>query len=127
MEIGVQLKRQRIKHIVSSYQLDGNESDPFDRALERLLDHYPLPLIELALVETLVNSWLQVPLLRGCKFLEQAQEQLQAWEQQMLHPDSATRQYVSAILPEQFQQITGLDPAPIFGFNTARAQPPIHS
>jgi len=127
MEIGAQLKRQRIKHIVSSYQLDGDETEAFDRALELLLNHYPLPLIELALVETLVDGWLQVPLLRGCKFLDKAHEQLQAWESQILQPDSITAPCTSTISPEQFQQITGLDPAPIYGASQPASPPPIHS
>ena len=127
MEIAAQLRRQRIKHIVSSYQLDGDETEAFDRALELLLNHYPLPLIELALVETLVDSWLQIPLLRGCNFLDKAHEQLQAWESQILQPDSITAPCTSTISPEQFQQITGLDPAPIYGASQTASPPPIHS
>jgi hypothetical protein len=127
MEIGAQLKRQRIKHIVSSYQLDGDETEAFDRALERLLNHYPLPLIELALVETLVDRWLHVPLLRGCKFLDKAHEQLQAWENQILQSDSVAPPCTSTISPEQFHQITGLDPAPIYGASQPVSPPPIHS
>lgn len=127
MEIGAQLKRQRIKHIVSSYQLDGDETEAFDRALELLLNHYPLPLIELALVETLVDGWLHVPLLRGCKFLDKAHEQLQAWENQTLQPDLVAPSCISSISPEQFQQITGLDPSPIYGISQPASPPPIHS
>lgn len=127
MELGVQLKRQRIKHIVSSYRLDSNETEAFDLDLELLISHYPLPLIELAIVETLVDGWLQVPLLRGCKFLDKAQQQLQDWENQSLQHGSVTQHCFSTVSPEQFQQITGLDPAPIFGANVSTAQPPICS
>jgi len=116
MELGVQLNWQRIKHIVSSYQLDGNDREAFERDLHLLFAHYPSPLIELALVETLVDAWLQVPLLRGCKFLAKAYELLKHWEKQaFLQGDSLTRQCATTISPDQFQQITGLDPAPIFG------------
>lgn len=127
MEIGAQLKRQRIQHIISSYQLAGNETEAFDRDLELLLDHYPLPLIELALVETLVAHWLQVPLLRGCKLLNKVHKQLQMWKTQALQHDAAAQQCISAVSPEQFQQITGLDPTPIFGANFSTPQPPIRS
>jgi hypothetical protein len=127
MELGAQLKRQRIKHIVSSYQLDGNETEAFDQALELLLNHYPLPLIELALVETLVDGWLHMPLMRGCKFLAKAYEQLQTWENQTLQCDSSALLYISTISPEQFQQLTGLDPAPIYGSSLPVTQPPIRS
>lgn len=127
MEIGAQLKRQRIKHIVSSYQLGGNEPEAFDLALELLIDRYPLPLIELALVEALVEGWLQVPLLRGCKFLDKVHVQLQAWENQTLQHEVAAQPCASAISPEQFQQLTGLDPTSIFGASVPASQPPIHS
>ncbi|XGV95651.1 MAG: hypothetical protein ACAF41_23275 [Leptolyngbya sp. BL-A-14] len=116
MELGAQLNRQRVKHIVSSYQLDGHDKEAFDQDLHVLLDHYPSPLIELALVETLVDSWLKVPLLRGCAFLAKAYELLKQWEEQaLLQGDSLTRQRATTISPDQFQQITGLDPTPIFG------------
>ncbi|QZZ19876.1 hypothetical protein J5X98_21600 [Leptothermofonsia sichuanensis E412] len=117
MELGEQLSRQRVKHIVSSYQLEGNEAETFNSSLEDLLRAYSAPLIELALVEVLVDSWLQVPMAKGCRFLTKVQEHLKAWEGQEI---------VSAIAPEQFQQITGLDPTPIFGpTGMPASQPPI--
>jgi hypothetical protein len=106
MEIREQLSRQRVKHIVSSYQLGGDEVTRFDGYLEDLLQNYPRPLIELALVETLVDAWLVIPMVRGMAFLSQAHDKLRVWESQPI---------VSTVTPEQFQQIAGLDPAPIFG------------
>lgn len=106
MEIWQQLSRQRVKHIVSSYQLHGNEANQFDRYLEDLFAVYPCPLIELALVETLIDTWLAVPFARGVEFLTQAHNKLKQWDVQPI---------VSTITPEQFQQISGLDPTPIFG------------
>lgn len=106
MELREQIKQQRVKHIVSSYQLAGEETEAFNHYLNELLHLYPTPLIELALVETLVDSWLRLPMQRGCEFLTQAHEQLKAWE---------SRRVTSTIAPLQFQQITGLDPSPIFG------------
>jgi hypothetical protein len=106
MEIWEQLSQQRVKYIISSYQLSGNEVDQFNIYLEELLQIYPPPLIELALVETLVDQWSSVPMLKGVKFLTQAHNKLKTWENQPI---------VSTITPAQFQQIAGLDPTPVFG------------
>ncbi len=106
MKLGEQLNRQRVKHIISSYQLEGNEPEAFNQYLEDLLRIYPSPLIELALVETLIDHWLKVPMIKGYEFLTKVHEQLKNWEGEEI---------VSAIAPEQFQQITGLDPTLIFG------------
>ena len=106
MEIWQQLSRQRVKHIVSSYQLAGDEVNQFESYLEDLLNRYPCPLIELALIETLIDNWLSVPLTRGIEFLTQTHNKLKLWD---------TQPIVSTITPEQFQQISGLDPTPIFG------------
>lgn len=125
MEIGAQLNQQRVKHIISSYQLSGNDAEAFEHDLDLLLTHYPSPLVELALVETLVDSWLQVPMVRGCAFLAKAYAQLKRWEAQatlQLDPvDPAISESVYTISPEQFQQITGLDPSPIFGSSSVLA------
>lgn len=108
MELREQLKQHRVKYIVSSYLLAGDESEAFDRYLNGLLRIYPAPLIELALVEILVASWMRVPMPRGCAFLEKAHRLLTDWE---------TGAIVPSIASEEFQQITGLDPSPIFGSN----------
>ncbi|HEY9623031.1 MAG TPA: hypothetical protein V6C78_21935 [Crinalium sp.] len=106
MDIHEQISRQRVKHIVSSYQLGGSETSQVEAYLDDLLSVYPSPLIELALIETLVDRWLTIPMVKGVDFLAQAQEKLKTWQSQPI---------VSTITPEQFQQITGLDPAPVFG------------
>lgn len=122
MEIQEAVERQRVKYIISSYCLDEANSQRFDDYLETLLAHYPLPLIELALVETLTHNWLQVPMKRGYEFLAQAHEQLQTWEQYaLIAAEAAPCTIASTITPEQFQQITNLDPSPIFGI-TDRSQ-----
>lgn len=113
MELQDQLNRQRVKHIISSYQLAGQESAQFDPYVDDLLNTYPSPLIELAIAETIVDNWATVPLVRGVKFLKQAHSRLQHWENQPI---------VSTLTPEQFQQITGLDPTPVFG--SAELPPP---
>lgn len=112
MEIREQLSRQRVKYIVSSYRLDGEEAESFGSYLDELCQIYPMPLIELALTETLVDHWSSVPLVRGITFLTQAHDKLKAWESQPI---------ISTLSPEQFHQITGLDPAPVFG---STEQPP---
>jgi hypothetical protein len=107
MEIQEQISRQRVKHIVDSYQLQSDDGETFDDYLEELMQIYPLPLIELAIAETLVDNWLNVPLVKGVSFLAQVHQRLKSWE--------ASPSIVSTITPEQFQQITGLDPSPVFG------------
>ena len=106
MEIWQQLSQQRVKHIFSSYDLSGTEVNLFNSYLEELFEIYPCPLIELALIETLIDNWLSVPLVRGVEFLTQTRDKLKAWE---------TQPIVSTVTPEQFQQISGLDPTPVFG------------
>ncbi len=106
MELQDQLSLQRVKHIVSSYQLEGDEADYFGTYLETLLKTYPTVLLELALAETLVDGWLTTPLERGLKFLAKAHKKLKAWEADAI---------AYTITPDQFQQITGLDPTPVFG------------
>lgn len=101
-----QVNQQRVQHIVTLYQLAGDDCAPFNRALEILIGVYVAPLIELALVETLVDCWLTVPIPRGLAFLHQVQERLHQWESQPI---------ISTLTPAQFHQVTGLDPAPVFG------------
>ena len=113
MELREQVNQQRVKHIISSYHLAGNHPVEMDGYLEELFQTYATPLIELALVETLVDHWLQLSTVRGIEFFRQAHAKLKDWE---AHP------IVSTITPDQFQQITGLDPSPIFG--SAEVPPP---
>ncbi|MDJ0702946.1 MAG: hypothetical protein QNJ46_06655 [Leptolyngbyaceae cyanobacterium MO_188.B28] len=116
MEIEQQINQQRVKHVVSSYQLEGNEEAEFGAFLKQLLQKYPSTLIELALVEILVMTWLRIPPIRGVEFLFEVQKKLQEWESQPV---------ISTITPAQFQQITGLDPQPIFGLPQASKIQPI--
>ncbi len=125
MELRSQINRQRVKHIVTSYGLAGIESgrdagtdagqeaEAFWAALEELLQSYSAPAIELALVEQLIESWTQLPIIRGMALMDQVRSRLQAWK--------ATTVSIG-FTPEQFQQITGLDPEPVFG--SAEVPPP---
>jgi hypothetical protein len=115
MKLEERLNRQRIQYIVSSYSLDSEDPQQFNVYLNNLLDEYPTALIELALVETLVTNWLSLPLQKGCEFLSQVHCQLQGWQVDTI---------ISTITPEQFYQITGLTPEPIFGPSN---DPPVRS
>jgi len=105
MELQDQLRLQRIKHIISSYELEGNEGDFFHQHLDALWHLYPSPWLELAFAETLVHNWSHPPMERGLQFLVQVDNQLQKWAEHGL---------ISVITPEQFQHITGLDPRSVF-------------
>lgn len=109
MELWEQLSRQRVRYITESYELYGDAIDDFDDYLEDLLLAYPPPQIELAIVETLVESWLQMPLVKGIAFIESVHERLKSWEKSISVKPSIT--------PSQFRQISGLDPTPVFGEN----------
>lgn len=108
MEIWEEISRQRVKYIVDSYLLAGDDDEYFDDYLEDLLQAYPPPQIELALVEILIEGWRNFPLQRGVPFLERSHNLLKSWENKTITPNiSAT----------QFRLITGLDPTPIFGIS----------
>ncbi|HEY9881641.1 MAG TPA: hypothetical protein V6D29_24530 [Leptolyngbyaceae cyanobacterium] len=96
---------QRIQHIVACYSLMGDDPAPFEDYLADLMQVFPEPLIELAIVETLVQQWLRFPLMRGIEFLQTTHGMLQAWQGQPMQ---------IRLTPLHFEMITGLDAAPIF-------------
>ncbi|PZO51453.1 MAG: hypothetical protein DCF15_14815, partial [Phormidesmis priestleyi] len=61
MKIQQRINHQRLKHIIDSYRLMGDEADEFNAYVKELLSQYPHGLIEIALVETLAKSWLSIP------------------------------------------------------------------
>ncbi len=95
---------QRIAYIVESYQLSGDDGETFDAVLSDLLDRYLMPIIELAFAESILDVWTLVPLPRGVAFLDHASKILQEWEENGVS---------SRLMPSDFHQITGLDPAPV--------------
>jgi hypothetical protein len=97
--------RQRIYHIVTSYCLSGDEPMPFEAYLIDLMQVFPEPLIELAIVEVLVQQWLQVPLVRGLAFLQKTHQMLNTWQSQQIE---------SRLTPASYELITGLESAPVF-------------
>jgi hypothetical protein len=112
MELNQQIERQRVQHIITSYELAGAEAIAFYPYLQELLATHTSAIVELALVEALVEGWSQLPLVRGCEFLRRVDDRLLTWQSSAI---------TSTIAPEQFLQITGLDPTPVFG----QVQPPI--
>ena len=143
MDIQERITRQRVKHSVDSYRLDGNDVDAFADNLAKLLESYPQSLIEIALVEGIIKGWSEIPMQRGMPFIQSVQEQLRAWQSE-LDPSSqlfSTFQSVPTakalggasldvrasepnpidpvsidiiLTPEQFEQITGLDANLVF-------------
>ncbi len=105
MTLQQQVDRQRVKYIVSSFRLAGDETARFDDRLEALIENYPLAWLELALAEVVVLNWLIVPMPRGLAIIRQVQSLLRQWE----------RHGVTHLLnPQEFQRVTGLDPNPVF-------------
>ena len=105
MELWEQVSRHRVHYIIDSYELHGDDMEDFDDYLDDLLIAYAPPQIELAIVETIVASWLKLPLTKGLEFIEQTHTRLKSWESKSQ----------TTLTASQFQQITGLDPTPVFG------------
>jgi hypothetical protein len=95
---------QRVAYIVESYELAGNDGETFDAYLAELMDGHDLPIIELAFAESILDLWTVIPLPKGILFLDHVHQLLQEWS------DNGVS---SRLMPSDFQQITGLDPAPI--------------
>ena len=106
MTLQQQIQQQRVRYIISSYQLNGEDSQFCDACLTAMLQLYPTGLIELALVETLVQNWARVPMLKGIEFFQQVEALLNQWQ---------TSAIAVSFSPTEFQQVTGLDASPIFG------------
>lgn len=142
MDIQERIIRQRVNHIVDSYQLYGDDGDAFANCLAQLLETYPQSLIELALTETIVRGWSEVPMPRGMVFIHKVHKRLRTW-----HPNSESSTQLpcsfqspatkslgaisldvkaanpnpidpeaidTSLTPGQFEQITGLDASLVF-------------
>ncbi len=110
MKIQQRINHQRLKHIIDSYRLMGDEADAFDAYVKELSSQYPHGLLELALVETLAKSWLSIPMKKGVAFLSAAHNRLKQWQLDQKTLDAAD----IGLTPSQFSQITGLDPQVAF-------------
>ena len=109
MEVQQHISQQRVQHIVDSYCLAELEIEAFQTYLSELFGQYSHGLIELALVETLVRSWLTIPMQKGVPFLAAAHSRLKRWQSEPVENLLTTR-----LTPSQFSHITGLDPEPAF-------------
>ncbi|ESA36267.1 hypothetical protein N836_07960 [Leptolyngbya sp. Heron Island J] len=142
MDIQERITRQRVKHIVESYRLDGSDVDAFADNLTKLLEIYPQSLVEIALVESIVKGWSEVPMQRGMPFIQGVQERLRAWQPELWPSSQLSSTCKSAptstlggtsievrvadpnpinpdsinvtLTPGQFEQITGLDASLVF-------------
>lgn len=101
MPLQQSLNWQRIQHIVTSYNLAGENPDGFQSHLQHLLNSYSCIAVEWCLVELIVHHWHCPPLPRGVDLYPDLQQRLDRW------PNSSLPQPLS---PAQFQQITGLSP-----------------
>ncbi|MEM7794536.1 MAG: hypothetical protein AAF579_08785 [Cyanobacteria bacterium P01_C01_bin.118] len=137
------ITRQRVHHIVDSYQLGGDDGDAFAEDLALLLDAYPQSLIELALTELIVKGWSEIPMQKGMPFMQKLRERLRCWLPNATMAsqsgglfsshhsglycttslDVQTAQSTSPrvsdtidtrLTPVQFEQITGLDASLVF-------------
>jgi hypothetical protein len=118
MEIQERISRQRVMHIVESYELEGQDIDEFKVYLADLLDTFAHPLIELGLVDGLVQAWSDIPMQKGIPFLTQVHEKLKRWQ---------TEPVETRVTPDRFEQITGLDPVLIFDAEGAVLPQPMPS
>ncbi len=114
------VSQQRIRHIIDSYHLAGDDGIAFEHYLDRLLSQYPHGSIELALVETLIKSWLTIPMAKGLVFLRTAHSKLKQW-QAAKHQEAPSQPGIRtadsptpSFTPSQFAQITGLDAHTVF-------------
>ncbi len=109
MNRGITLRQrvdqQRVKHIIESFHLSGQDGSRFDDRLERLLGEYSSTWLELAIAEVLVLNWLIVPLPRGLEVLRQVHNLLVQWQAHGM---------TNLLTELEFQRITGLDPVPVF-------------
>jgi hypothetical protein len=117
-DIQERISRQRVKHIVESYQLEGSDGEAFFEYLEDVLKTFAHPLIELALVEVLAQAWKTVPMVKGMPFLQEVHAQLKLWQKEPV---------MSQLTRHQFEDITGLDGAIIFGNQVFTVPQPLSS
>lgn len=110
MTLQEQIQQQRVRHIISSYQLDGEDHELCAACLTAMLQLYPTGLIELALVETIVQNWARVPMIKGVEFFRQVEALLTQWQ---------TDAIAVSFNPDEFQLVTGLDASPLFGSSSS--------
>lgn len=108
MTLQTEIKKQRVKHIVNSYQLEGEDAEACATELNDLFQTYAPELIELALAETIALNWLTVPMPRGLPFFTQVRSLLDRWQAESIQ---------LTLTPAEFEQLTGLSAEPISGMS----------
>ena len=143
MEIQKRITRQRVNHIVDSYQLDGDDGDAFTDYLNQLLETYSQSLVELAVTESIIQGWAKIPMKKGIPLLRGVHKLLNSWQPKQSPPSQSSSSLkaqnskalgtvtsldVTAVhptpvgptsiavtfTPTQFEQITGLDASLVF-------------
>lgn len=105
MTLQQRVDQQRVKHIIASFQLAGDDEPRFASRLDQLFAQYPSSWLELAIAEVVVLNWLVMPLPRGVSVLHQVQNLLAQWQ---------CHGITNLLTEAEFQRITGLDPYPVF-------------
>ncbi len=100
MEMQALINRQRVKYIVDSYCLAGDEAESFTQRLDGLIQAYRSARLELALTEVLVESWSELPMVKGVAYLQKVKARLEQWQAEGV---------TYRLTAPQFEQITGLD------------------
>ena len=143
MEIQKRITRQRVNHIVDSYQLDGDDGDAFTDYLNQLLETYSQSLVELAITEAIIQGWTKIPMQKGLPLLCGVHKLLNSWQPEQPLPSQSSSSFKSqtskalgtvtslevkavhptpiastsiavTFTPTQFEQITGLDASLVF-------------
>ncbi len=101
MDLQTRIERQRIHHIIDSYNLQGNDSIEFKQRLEHLFADYETTRIELAIVDTLILTWMALPPLKGLDFIDRVELRL-------------TANLPTLVTAIHYKAITGLDGSHLF-------------
>ena len=101
MDLQTRIQRQRIYHIIDSYNLRGNDSIEFNQRLEHLFADYETTAIELAIVDTLVEVWMTLPPVKGLDFIDKVKFRL-------------TANLPAIVSANHYRAITGLDGSHLF-------------
>lgn len=101
MELQDRISQQRVHHIIDSYSLRGNDSAQFNQRLEQLFADYEITAIELAIVDTLISTWMVLPPVKGLDFIDRVEFRL-------------TANLPTLVTASHYRAITGLDGSYLF-------------
>jgi hypothetical protein len=101
MDLQTRIDRQRLHHIIDLYNLRGNDPEEFNQRLEQLFADYQTNTIELAIVDTLVLTWMALPPVKGLDFIDRVSFRL-------------TANLPTLVSANHYRLITGLDGSHLF-------------